>query len=630
MARDQRLNVEITADDRASAKIDAAARKVEALDGEKATAKIEADSSGFDGVVEALDDKLGGAIGAMKGAAGPGGAAVALAAAIGFAANEAADLAIEADNTARLTGDSVEEASKLAGIWRQAGFDNKDLQDVLLQMNGVLRTSPELAKQLGINLDDGLSIGERFQQVVRILGSDFADAGQRSQMASQLFGEEGVRQVNAVEGAFGDLSAAVDSYSGRVFTRRDAEQAREFKRAISDLKVEFSEVATTIGSDVLPELTEMLKLVRDVRGAVEDVTNTVPGFDRLEGAVKDILNPVGFFADEIGRLKDQTDDLLDTEKELTDDLVANVQAQVAAATATEETATQVARYDERVEAVTQALENHAAAEARTRDEQRRNIETTSRLTDEYNDQRDAINDLIGDKVELVGGDIAVRQAQSDARDAVAELNTVLEEQSDDLGAVGAAIDDAAAKQIAAAEAAAEYRAKQLEANGTLVDSRVRNQLLKEEMERLAAQVDGPLRAAIQRYIDELGRIPTSVNTVVTANGTPASVPIVPGSRYASGTMSAKAGVALVGEEGPELVELNGGERIYNARETGKIMANQSAGVAIGGGGMSLTVAPGAIVIHGNASGEDIVRALDAYVRRGGIVPADVRRRFGNG
>lgn len=43
--------------------------------------------------------------------------------------------------------------------------------------------------------------------------------------------------------------------------------------------------------------------------------------------------------------------------------------------------------------------------------------------------------------------------------------------------------------------------------------------------------------------------------------------------YARGTQSAAKGVALVGEEGPELVVMNGGEKVFTASETEKIFNN---------------------------------------------------------
>lgn len=47
--------------------------------------------------------------------------------------------------------------------------------------------------------------------------------------------------------------------------------------------------------------------------------------------------------------------------------------------------------------------------------------------------------------------------------------------------------------------------------------------------------------------------------------------------YATGTPSAKSGWAVVGEEGPELVKLSGGERIWNARESARMVAGLGQG-----------------------------------------------------
>ncbi|CAO3445719.1 hypothetical protein [Azospirillum argentinense] len=47
--------------------------------------------------------------------------------------------------------------------------------------------------------------------------------------------------------------------------------------------------------------------------------------------------------------------------------------------------------------------------------------------------------------------------------------------------------------------------------------------------------------------------------------------------YATGTPSAKSGWAVVGEEGPEVVRLAGGERIWNARESAQMLAGLGQG-----------------------------------------------------
>ena len=52
--------------------------------------------------------------------------------------------------------------------------------------------------------------------------------------------------------------------------------------------------------------------------------------------------------------------------------------------------------------------------------------------------------------------------------------------------------------------------------------------------------------------------------------------------WASGTESAPAGLAVVGEDGPELIELSGGERIHNARETKSLLSGRGLQSLING------------------------------------------------
>ncbi len=51
-------------------------------------------------------------------------------------------------------------------------------------------------------------------------------------------------------------------------------------------------------------------------------------------------------------------------------------------------------------------------------------------------------------------------------------------------------------------------------------------------------------------------------------------------QYAVGTSNAAPGLALVGEEGPELVNFNGGERVYTAEETKSILNADGGGISV--------------------------------------------------
>ena len=88
--------------------------------------------------------------------------------------------------------------------------------------------------------------------------------------------------------------------------------------------------------------------------------------------------------------------------------------------------------------------------------------------------------------------------------------------------------------------------------------------------------------------------------------------------FASGTTSAPRGFAMVGEKGPEMVYLRGGEQILNAedtrRELNKIKAepvNAESSVSGGGGHYSVEYKP-QYNISGNANGEEIRSILEEH------------------
>lgn len=83
----------------------------------------------------------------------------------------------------------------------------------------------------------------------------------------------------------------------------------------------------------------------------------------------------------------------------------------------------------------------------------------------------------------------------------------------------------------------------------------------------------------------------------------------PKNKYATGTRSSAAGVALVGEEGPELVDLPGGSRVFTAEETRRLTAASQAGMGRGGG-VNITYAPQYTVTGGDA---EAIKRLEAVM-----------------
>lgn len=296
--------VDVTADaDDAKDDIDRVGDELHKLDGEAAKVKI--DSSGVDDLVDKLGG-LPGPLGDITGALGTGGTVAAGVGAVGAgllaAGDYAADLALSAKTTADLTGATVEDASRLQSVWKLSGADVNDLNDVLLQMNGVLLDSPEIAKQLGVNLKDGKDITERFVEVVQKIDKSTLGAAEKAKLMSAAFGEEGVRQVQTLLSLIdGDLQGALDDVSETsIIDDEEVAKARELKEQTAALKVAFSEAAVSIGQNVMPMLVKAL-------GLVDAIAAGLPG-----GTSKSLLNPTSDKDIEtIERINDGTSEMYD-------------------------------------------------------------------------------------------------------------------------------------------------------------------------------------------------------------------------------------------------------------------------------------------------------------------------------
>ena len=79
---------------------------------------------------------------------------------------------------------------------------------------------------------------------------------------------------------------------------------------------------------------------------------------------------------------------------------------------------------------------------------------------------------------------------------------------------------------------------------------------------------------------------------------------------------AKPGITLVGEQGPELVMMNGGENVLTASQTASAMAAGSPSMSGSGSTINLTVNAG-LGTDGAAVGQQIVNMLKQYQRTNG-------------
>lgn len=91
---------------------------------------------------------------------------------------------------------------------------------------------------------------------------------------------------------------------------------------------------------------------------------------------------------------------------------------------------------------------------------------------------------------------------------------------------------------------------------------------------------GKIQQAIQWLMDHAGPISSILGKLDSAKNVVSSVI----SKFAVGTSYAPGGMALVGERGPELVNMPRGAQVWNAQQTRRMINNQGGGSSVGGGG----------------------------------------------
>ena len=150
--------------------------------------------------------------------------------------------------------------------------------------------------------------------------------------------------------------------------------------------------------------------------------------------------------------------------------------------------------------------------------------------------------------EMVSNYQTLQAAQEETSASIADLVTEYSAQMDTLGANLA--EDIAAMNMSSEAAAA-------------------GQATIEAYVNAAASMEGRVAAAYSRIGDAAARALQASMSKVNV-----SIPSIPG--HAAGTKSADPGLAVVGENGPELVAFRGGEQVINAQETAALLSAAAA------------------------------------------------------
>lgn len=234
-------------------------------------------AGGIEGAIKAIDfeklfaDPLGQAKAALMGFADTLGtvglgvtAAVAALGALGIAfvklAGDAADSGAELGDLSDKTGITVPALSRLSNAAQVAGTDINTLSNIAYTMQQRMATHPEEFAQglqrLGINAREFSlqPLDEKLLAVSRALEAQ-EDPLERTTAGTELLG----RQYRNSAAALMDLSKAAEMTADmEVWTKEQAEAAERFQMQINRIKLEFSELALSIGKLVIPALVGLI------------------------------------------------------------------------------------------------------------------------------------------------------------------------------------------------------------------------------------------------------------------------------------------------------------------------------------------------------------------------------------
>ena len=198
------------------------------------------------------------------------------------------DLALSAGKFADATGLAVEDASRLIEVASDIGVEASSVEKSIGFMNKTLGNSPELFKNLGIQIEysngGAKDVSGTFLNVIDRLKS-IKDPSERAAAATKLLGRGWMEMSELIMGGSGALRKSMSEVSEqKVISEEELKKARDYRAAMDNLKDRFEDISLTVGAKVAPAFANA---VNDVLKFV-DAAKEIPG---LEKALSIIFNP---------------------------------------------------------------------------------------------------------------------------------------------------------------------------------------------------------------------------------------------------------------------------------------------------------------------------------------------------
>ena len=516
-------------------------------------------SGAIDGLTTSLTSNLGPASGQAKAAldgigasalasggmlktAVAGGAVVAGAALAAFAidgARQFVDLAGEIRNFQRASGASAEESSRFVAVLDDLGVSSEKGASAIFKLGRKVADGGADLEKFGIavarNKDGAVDLTGTLLNAADAYAAT-SDPAKRAELAFAAFGKQGQELVPILEQGRTGLEAFFKgAESGRqIFSQADLDKARAFELQMDELQDTFRGLKLESGEVLLPLLTSLAQGGVAVLGLIRDFGGLIGTLDKIT-----TMRPFNGHTEVLEKLKAKQDEA----KGSGDGLKQTTREMAEAA---KEAAIQHDAQAKAIERATLATLAGLSSQVGYESSVNRLRDNIADLDDKTNAYTEAVNTNGASSKEAESANRQLRDAHLGIRESA-------------LNAAGAA--------VRLAEDTAH-------AAGQTLTAEQKASAFKGELQKLAAQAEGPSRDAILALANSIDAVPNSktievfadtwaaeqriaalqrrLNTLEYASLSAQDAPYTPGAQRAHGGPVSAGRTYLVGEKRPEL------------------------------------------------------------------------------
>ena len=169
-------------------------------------------------------------------------------------------LAIESGKFADATGLAVDQASRWVEVSGDIGIETGTVESAIGKMNKVLGTTPELFKDLGVEVattkDGTKDANETFLNVIDRL-QKIKDPAEKAKIATQLLGKGWQSMAELINQGSSTLrNSLADVSESKVIDAEELAKAKEYRDTMDALKGKFEDISLALGQELVPLLTD--------------------------------------------------------------------------------------------------------------------------------------------------------------------------------------------------------------------------------------------------------------------------------------------------------------------------------------------------------------------------------------